>query len=220
MLARTTDTTVHEGKLFVAPISKLKRVAIDWQPISTAADKITDARLGGDTLYLKSHAGAPRSRVLALSLKTPELAKAKVVVPEPRVGVLADFALGPDGLIYTEVLAGFNTRGTPARTRQGWPRRGYRAKGARLDAPDRRSRPRLPRRAAQYQRLDGAAAGDQSQTRRRRTGHQPAQQQASTRCTRRRSPRSGSGEPRWRQGAARDPLSQGHSSLMAATRRC
>ena len=35
---------------------------------------------------------------------------------------------------------------TPARTRQGWPRRGYRAKGARLDAPDRRSRPRLPRR--------------------------------------------------------------------------
>ncbi len=110
MLARTTDTTVHEGKLFVAPLSELTRDAIDWRPISTAADKITDARLRGDTLYLKSHAGAPRSRVLALPLKTPDLAKAKVVVPEPRVGVLTDFALGPDGVIYTEVRAGFNTR--------------------------------------------------------------------------------------------------------------
>ena len=110
MLARTTDTTALEGKLFIAPLSQLTRESIDWQPISSVTDKITDAQLRGDTLYIKSHAGAPRSRVLALPLKAPDLAKAKVVVPEPRVGVLTDFKLGPEGLIYTEVRAGFNTR--------------------------------------------------------------------------------------------------------------
>ena len=109
MLARTTDTTVREGKLFVAPVAALERAAIAWRAIATADDKITDVEWRGDTLYLRSYAGAPRGRVLALPLTDPVLARAKEVVPEPKVGVLQGFGLGRDA-IYTEVRAGFNIR--------------------------------------------------------------------------------------------------------------
>ena len=110
MIARTTDTTLPEGKLFVAPVAALEGSApIAWQSIATAADKITDAQLRGDTLYLRTYAGAPRGRVLALALAAPTLARAASVVPEPKVGVLKAFALGRDA-IYSEVQSGFNTR--------------------------------------------------------------------------------------------------------------
>jgi len=77
--------------------------------VASAADKITDAQLLGETLYLRTYAGAPRGRVLALPLTDPVLARAVQVVPEPTVGVLKSFELGRDAL-YTEVQAGFNTR--------------------------------------------------------------------------------------------------------------
>ncbi len=109
MFARTTDTTVPEGRLFIAPVAALKTEAIAWRALSTAADKITDVQLRGDTLYLRSYAGAPRGRVLALSLDDPVLANAKVVVPEPTAGVLESFSLGRDA-IYTVVRAGFTKR--------------------------------------------------------------------------------------------------------------
>lgn len=109
MLARTTDTTAREGKLFVAPVSALKGGSIAWRAIATADDKITDVDWRGDTLYLRSYAGAPRGRVLMLPLTDPVLARAREVVPEPKVGVLDGFGLGRDA-IYTEVRSGFNTR--------------------------------------------------------------------------------------------------------------
>lgn len=109
MIARTTDTTVPEGKLFVAPLASLGQRSIPWRQISSAADKLTDAQLRGDTLYLRTYAGAPRSRVIALDLKQPGLARAREVVAEPTRGVLREFGLGRDA-IYTEVLQGFNTR--------------------------------------------------------------------------------------------------------------
>ncbi len=109
MLARTTDTTAREGKLFVAPVTALKGGSIAWRAIATADDKITDVDWRGDTLYLRSYAGAPRGRVLMLPLTDPVLARAREVVPEPKVGVLDGFGLGRDA-IYTEVRSGFNTR--------------------------------------------------------------------------------------------------------------
>jgi prolyl oligopeptidase len=109
MVARTTDTTVPEGRLYVARVADLKRKTIRWQQISAFADKITQVGLRGDTLYLRTYAGAPRGRVLALALAKPVLADAAEVVPEPNAGVLVDFSLGRDA-IYTEVQQGFNTR--------------------------------------------------------------------------------------------------------------
>ena len=109
MLARTTDTTVPEGGLFVAPLSALKEGSIAWRQIATATDKITDVQMRGDTLYLRTYAGAPRGRVLALSLQDPVLSKATEVVAEPPEGVLQRFALGADA-VYVEVKKGFSTR--------------------------------------------------------------------------------------------------------------
>lgn len=109
MIARTTDTTVPEGRLYVAPVAELGRKTIAWRQIAGFADKITQLRLRGDTLYLRTYSGAPRGRVLALALADPVLAKAVEVVPEPDAGVLQGFVLGRDAL-YAEVQQGFNVR--------------------------------------------------------------------------------------------------------------
>ncbi len=111
MIARTTDTTLPEGRLYVAPLAELQQKTVHWQPISGYADKITSVQLRGDTLYLRTYIGAPRGRVLALSLaqKSPVIANATVAVAEPDTGVLEAFALGKD-VIYTEVRQGFNVR--------------------------------------------------------------------------------------------------------------
>jgi prolyl oligopeptidase len=124
MVARTTDTTVPEGRLFVAPVTALASAkAIAWQPISRAEDQITDAQLRGDTLYLRTRADAPRGRLLALPLASgrPSLQQAREVVAEPAQGVLREFTLGRDA-IYVEVQQGFNTR--VMRHGRGTPRDG------------------------------------------------------------------------------------------------
>jgi len=109
MIARTTDTTAPEGRLYVAPLAQLGRQQIAWRQVSAFADKITQVALRGDTLYLQTHAGAPRGRVLALALADPVLSKAVTVAPEPDAGVLEHFSLGRDAL-YAEVRQGFNIR--------------------------------------------------------------------------------------------------------------
>ena len=111
MIARTTDTTLPEGRLYIAPLAELRQKHVHWQQISGYADKITSVQLRGDTLYLRTYTGAPRGRVLALSLarKSPVIANATVAIAEPNVGVLEGFALGKDA-IYTQVRQGFNLR--------------------------------------------------------------------------------------------------------------
>jgi len=99
MVARTTDTTVPEGNLFVAPLAQIGRPDLRWQRIATAADQITKVQLRGNELFLLSHAGAPRNKLLALDLRRPELARAVAVVPEPASGVLEGFQLRRKGLI-------------------------------------------------------------------------------------------------------------------------
>ncbi len=109
MLARTTDTTVPEGRLYVARVADLGARSVPWRLVSSAADKITEIELRGDTVFLRTYAGAPRGRVLALRLADPVLARAVEVVPEPEVGVLKAFELGRDA-VYSEVQQGFGTR--------------------------------------------------------------------------------------------------------------
>jgi prolyl oligopeptidase len=110
MLARTTDTTVPEGKLFVAPVAALSGTGpIAWIKLSDFYDKITAAQMRGDTLYLKTYAGAPRGRVLALDLGAPVLSRAREAVAQPASGVLQEMVIGRDAL-YVEQRAGFSVR--------------------------------------------------------------------------------------------------------------
>ncbi len=111
MIARTTDTTLPEGRLYVAPVAQLRAATIAWTKIASAADKITQVVLRGDTLYLHTYAGTPRGRILALPLATPTptLARATEVVAEPALGTIQDFVLGRDA-VHVDIREGFNVR--------------------------------------------------------------------------------------------------------------
>lgn len=111
MLARTTDTTVPEGKLFVARVADLGKPRVAWRPVSAFDDRITDVRLHRDTLYLRTTKNAPRGRWLALDLAAGGgLAAAKVAIDEPARGVLKTLVVGRGGVLYAEVSEGFTTR--------------------------------------------------------------------------------------------------------------
>ncbi|MEI8029962.1 MAG: prolyl oligopeptidase family serine peptidase [Comamonadaceae bacterium] len=99
MVARTTDTTLPEGFLFVAKAADLGQPDVAWKRISTYADKITDVALKGDDLYLMTYTDAPRNHVLRLDLKKPRLALARVVATPPKDGVLEEFSLNRDALV-------------------------------------------------------------------------------------------------------------------------
>jgi prolyl oligopeptidase len=99
MVARTTDTTLPEGFLFVAKAADLGRPDVAWKRIATYADKITDVALKGDDLYLMTYTQAPRNHVLKLDLKKPRLALARVVATPPKDGVLEDFSVNRDALV-------------------------------------------------------------------------------------------------------------------------
>ena len=56
-----------------------------WKQVTKFSDHVKLARLGRDNaLYLLSRAGAPRGKILRLSLATPELSKAVEIVPQAR----------------------------------------------------------------------------------------------------------------------------------------
>ena len=99
MVARTTDTTVPEGKLFVAPSSQLGRPGVRWKRIADASNKVVDIALKGEYLYLLSRDGAPRRRLLQLDMRRPLLAGAKEVIAEPEGGVLEGFSLVRSGVV-------------------------------------------------------------------------------------------------------------------------
>ena len=88
VVARTTDTTVPEGKIFVAPVAQLGRPGIAWRAIGEPADKMQAVALQRDRLFVLSRAGAPRSKVVAVDLQRGTLKNAPDVVAEPSTGML------------------------------------------------------------------------------------------------------------------------------------
>ena len=99
MIARTTDTTLQEGFLFVAPVANIGKVDIGWKKISAFADKITEVELRGNDLFFLTHANAPQKQVMKLDLRKPELKNAILVAAAPKDTVLEDFSLTRDAVI-------------------------------------------------------------------------------------------------------------------------
>ena len=101
MLGYVFNGTQREITLYVAPAApvlagKLPR----WTRIVSAADEVSAATYFGDALYLVSHRDAPRSKVLRLPLKAPDLATAELVVPQGEQ-VVTGIAAASDAL-YVE----------------------------------------------------------------------------------------------------------------------
>ena len=99
MIARTTDTTLPEGFLFVAPVAQLGKATIKWKKISGYSDHITAAQLRGNELYLMTRLNTPRHKVIKLDLRTADLKRAVDVAVPPVDSVLERFQLTRDGVI-------------------------------------------------------------------------------------------------------------------------
>jgi prolyl oligopeptidase len=112
MVARTTDTTVPEGKLFAAPLADLGRTNARWQRVANEADQVVTVALQGDGLFVMTQAAAPRRKVLRVDLaalaKAPVAARAKplgnaalttLAAAEPPDGAMQDFLLTPTALV-------------------------------------------------------------------------------------------------------------------------
>jgi len=118
MLARTTDTTLPEGLLFVARVADLGKPGIRWTRISGYEDKITDIALRGNDLFFMTHANAPRKHILRLDLRKPSLHNAVEVAASPSDGVLEDFSVTRDAIVGavrqgTEIVLRRYTAGQP-----------------------------------------------------------------------------------------------------------
>ena len=99
MVARTNDTTVPEGFLFVAHVDDLKLAHIAWKKISAFSDKIVNIELRGDDLYYRTYQGAPRYKIMKLDLRHPDLVQAQEVATAPPDGVLEGFVLTRDAVM-------------------------------------------------------------------------------------------------------------------------
>jgi prolyl oligopeptidase len=77
-----------------------------WNQITRFSDQIKTVQFGRDgALYLLSRAKAPHGKILRLPLDTPELARAKTVVPESTV-VIEDYCPAAGGLYVQDLVGG------------------------------------------------------------------------------------------------------------------
>ena len=96
--------TQRELGVFVASQRGVLEGQPRWKRLLAAADAVTGVAYFDDTLYMVTHQGAPRSQVLAMSLKAPDLKAAQVVVP-PSDRVVVNVVAAADAL-YIETRDG------------------------------------------------------------------------------------------------------------------
>jgi prolyl oligopeptidase len=84
---------------YVAPLAAARGADTKWQRFAIVEDGVTKVQLHGDTLYYLTLGGAPRFRIMAIRLASPELRHAREIVPQGS-GVITDFGIAGDGLYY------------------------------------------------------------------------------------------------------------------------
>jgi prolyl oligopeptidase len=76
-----------------------------WRKLASFEDDVTGAALFGDDVYLLTHKEAPRFKILKASLSQPDIASAKLAVPEGPA-VLKGLAAARDGVYVQSLDAG------------------------------------------------------------------------------------------------------------------
>jgi prolyl oligopeptidase len=107
-LGLVINGTQRELGLFVAPQAGVLAGKPAWKRVLKPSDEVTGLTYFDDTLYLVSHQGAPRSKVLAMQLKTPDQRQAELVMP-PSERVVVNVAAAADAL-YIEARNGPTAR--------------------------------------------------------------------------------------------------------------
>ena len=96
--------TQRELGLFVAPQAGVGAGKPAWKRVFSAADAVTNVSYFNDTLYVVSHKGAPRSQLLAHSLKASEGTPGRLLLPQSQQ-VLVSVASAADA-VYIEARDG------------------------------------------------------------------------------------------------------------------
>jgi len=107
VLALAINGVQRELRVWVAPLSALNGDKTPWVKITDSTDDVTDLAAQGDALFLMSHKGAPRFKVLRTSLAKPDLATAEVVVASGE-SVVNAIATAKDAL-YVRKMNGGNS---------------------------------------------------------------------------------------------------------------
>jgi len=97
---------LNERTLYTAPVSGLDDpVACPWRRLADVADGVVGYAAGDDIVYLRTHQGAPRYKVVATSLAEPDLARAVTVVPQSGV-VIEDVRVAGDYVLTRDLDGG------------------------------------------------------------------------------------------------------------------
>jgi prolyl oligopeptidase len=105
MLAMAINGVQREFKLWVAPLAAVAGGKTPWVKVFDNADEVTDIAVHGDDLYLMSHKGAPRYKVLRTSLAKPDLPSAELVVA-PGEAVVNAIGAAKDALYLRKMNGG------------------------------------------------------------------------------------------------------------------
>ena len=92
--------------LYAAPRQDLAdSESIRWRRVADWEDGVESFLVQGDTVYVRTHKDAPRYKIVAMSLRQPDLANARVVVAEGHA-VIEDMRLAGDALLLCELDSG------------------------------------------------------------------------------------------------------------------
>ncbi|GGF37157.1 prolyl oligopeptidase [Aliidongia dinghuensis] len=95
----------NEIGLYEAPLVKVTDGNTPWVKVALPDDEVTNAALHGHDLFLLSHKGAPRFKILKTDIRKPDLAQAETVVPTGTV-VIANIATAADALYVQDMDGG------------------------------------------------------------------------------------------------------------------
>lgn len=94
----------NEITAYVAPLAQVTSGAALWRPLVDVPDSVTAFDVRGDDVWLLTHDGAPRFKVVRTTLRRPDVAHAAVVVPQSEAVVRA-IGAAKDAL-YVQTLDG------------------------------------------------------------------------------------------------------------------
>jgi prolyl oligopeptidase len=95
----------NEITAYVAPLDSLSGATVPWKRFCDVDDDVTGFDVHGGDLYLLSHHGASRYKVLHTTLSNPDVASAEVAVP-PSEAVIQNIAAASDALYVQELDGG------------------------------------------------------------------------------------------------------------------
>jgi prolyl oligopeptidase len=89
---------------YITPVESVGKPDTPWRKIADFADGVTDVRVQGNDLYLLTYKDAPRSKIIRIDARKPDLASAETVVPQGEA-VITNIGRARDAL-YVNLMDG------------------------------------------------------------------------------------------------------------------